>query len=75
MSYPPAAFIGRILMGIGSVFAFRWYPKVGSSLIARKSVSLFETIITVLGNIGAILADALLAHITVRIWNGSKQFI
>ena len=52
-------------MGIGSAFTFIGTLKLAALWLPREHFALFAGITTALGTIGAILADVLLARISV----------
>ncbi len=66
------AFIGRILMGIGSAFAFVGALKLAALWLPRNQFALFSGIATALGTVGAILADNILSRLVhLYGWRGA----
>lgn len=61
----PAAFFGRILMGVGSAFGFIGALKLAALWLPKKHFALFAGIATALGTIGAVVADILLSRVVV----------
>lgn len=58
----PAAFIGRILMGAGSAFAFVGALKLAAVWLPRNQFALFTGLTTALGTFGAVFADTILSR-------------
>lgn len=61
----PAAYAGRILMGIGSAFAFIGALKLAALWLPQKQFALFSGIATGLGTIGAVSADTILSRMVI----------
>jgi len=63
----PAAYAGRILMGIGSAFAFIGALKLASLWLPQKQFALFSGVATGLGTIGAVSADTILSRMVTSL--------
>lgn len=67
------AIIARIMMGVGSAFAFVGALKLGAILLPAKRFALFSSITVGLGILGAVLADNILSHMVADIgWQASS---
>lgn len=58
--------IARLLMGLGSAFAFVGTLKLASRWIEKKHYALFAGVTTALGTLGAVSADAILSRLVSR---------
>lgn len=69
------AFLARILMGMGSAFAFVGALKLGSIWLPKGHFALFSGITTALGTLGAMTADTLLSNVMVDAgWRATLYF-
>jgi MFS family permease len=61
------AYVSRLMMGIGSAFAFVGALKLGSLWLPKKHFALFSGVTTAMGTLGAMTADTFLSNLLVDI--------
>lgn len=59
----PAAYVGRVFMGVGSAFAFIGALKLAALWLPKKHFAMFAGVTTALGTLGAIAADTILSRL------------